>query len=301
MFLTKLKFAAVALLSLGFLGSGVGLLTHGTGQGQPAAVAEESPALLPKKDGKKEPLQKGGKKAEAPVIPIEERARNLRDKLASSVEYDGCEDTKATLAELLDQFARLYNLSFTVDEFAFKVEGVADVLKQEVVKNRSIPRMKTTLHNVLRKVLDRVEGTSMVMYIIRRDEIEITTLSALRSEFGIAEDRPLLPLVWEELENVSLPAALLRMAKASGMNVVLDPRALTTEQAKLTVTCQFDNVPVDTAVRILANMADLQMVRLDNVLYITTPKRASQLQAETKPADNAPRPPQSRRQYGTPG
>jgi hypothetical protein len=82
------------------------------------------------------------------------------------------------------------------------------------------------------------------------------------------------------------------------MNVVLDPRALAPDQAKLTVSGQFANVPVDTAVRVLANMADLQAVRLDNVLYVTTPKRATQLQAETKPADEAPRPPTSPRQFG---
>ena len=114
----------------------------------------------------------------------------------------------------------------------------------------------------------------------------------------MTDDRPLLPLVWEDFENVPLSTALQRLAKASGMNVVLDPRALAPDQAKLTVSGQFANVPVDTAVRVLANMADLQAVRLDNVLYVTTPKRATQLQAETKPADEAPRPPTSPRQFG---
>jgi hypothetical protein len=31
-------------------------------------------------------------------------------------------------------------------------------------------------------------------------------------------------------------------------------------------------------------MADLQMVQMDNILYVTTPKRATQLQAEQKKA-----------------
>jgi hypothetical protein len=88
------------------------------------------------------------------------------------------------------------------------------------------------------------------------------------------------------------------------MNVVLDPRALAESGEKLTVTARFHNVPVDTAVRILSNMADLQMVRLDNVLYITTPKRAAQLQAEIKPkvedGDIPPRTMPSPRQFGAP-
>jgi RNA polymerase sigma factor (sigma-70 family) len=306
MFLTKVKLAAAVFLSLGIVGSGVGFLTHGTGKGQQAAVALESPLPAPvrEKDDKKEPPRGDEKQVEAPPVPIEELSRELREKLDKPVDYQGIEDPRVTLGEVLQQFARTFAVSFEIEEIAFKMEGQPEVLKTEVTKINPLPPMRTALGNVLRKVLDRVEGTSGATYIVRGGYIEITTIAALRAELGIAEDRPLLPLVSEDLEKVSLPTAFLRVAKASGMNVVLDPRALSAEDAKLTVNARLANVPVDTAVRILANMADLQMVRLDNVLYVTTPKRASQLQAElkpkTEPGDIAPRTPPSPRQFGQP-
>jgi RNA polymerase sigma factor (sigma-70 family) len=302
MFLTKVKLVVVVFLSLGLVGSGVGFLTHGTNPGQPVAVAQESPVPSPvrNKDDKKEQPQRDESKAEVKALPIEERTRELRDKLDMPVVYHGIEDNRVTLGEILDQFTKLFDLSFNVDENAFKMDGVADVLKQDLVHNNPIPPMKTSLGNVLRKILDRVEGTSLAMHLVRGGNIEITTINALRSELGIPNERPLLPLIWEEFEKVSLPTALQRLAKGSGMNVVLDPRASTEGGEKLTVSARFANVPVDTAVRILANMADLQMVRLDNVLYVTTPKRALQLKVEEpKGLDAAPTPPPpSPRQFG---
>ena len=39
-------------------------------------------------------------------------------------------------------------------------------------------------------------------------------------------------------------------------------------------------MPVDTAVRLLANKADRSMVRLDDVFYLTTPEKAKRLREE---------------------
>ena len=43
---------------------------------------------------------------------------------------------------------------------------------------------------------------------------------------------------------------------------------------------QLNNVPTDTAVRLLANMAGLSVARLDNVLYVTTRENAAAAQAD---------------------
>jgi hypothetical protein len=56
---------------------------------------------------------------------------------------------------------------------------------------------------------------------------------------------------------------------------VIDARAR--EKATTRVTATLNNVPVDTAVLILADMADLRMIVLDNVLYVTTKENAEQL------------------------
>jgi len=45
------------------------------------------------------------------------------------------------------------------------------------------------------------------------------------------------------------------------------------------VTATLNNVPIDTAVLILSDMADLRPVALDNVLYVTTSENAEYLRA----------------------
>ena len=45
-------------------------------------------------------------------------------------------------------------------------------------------------------------------------------------------------------------------------------------------TATLTNVPIDTAVRLLADMAGLQVIQVDNVLYVTTPENATRFAAE---------------------
>ena len=79
-------------------------------------------------------------------------------------------------------------------------------------------------------------------------------------------------------EETPLAKILPRLAETSGYNVMADPKAGEKLQTKITV--QLNNVPVDTAVRLLANMAGLSVVRLDNVFYVTTAENAKHLREE---------------------
>ena len=58
------------------------------------------------------------------------------------------------------------------------------------------------------------------------------------------------------------------LADQSGSNVILANYA--TKEAKTKVTAQLTGVPLDTAIVILADMADLKLVRLGNVYYVTS-------------------------------
>jgi hypothetical protein len=168
------------------------------------------------------------------------------------------------------------SLSFQINYKAFAEAGVhiAEINVQDEPWTLTDSSLRSVLHHLL--------GYLHVpaVYLIRDYTIEVTTAKAVRAELGISDDRPLLPLVWEDIENVTLAKALQQLAKGSGMSIVLDPRALPDDSLK--IRAGFFNVPVDSAVRILANMADLQMVQVDNVLYVTTPKRAEQMQTQTK-------------------
>ena len=61
-------------------------------------------------------------------------------------------------------------------------------------------------------------------------------------------------------------------------SVVLDARAA--KDAKLAITADLDNVPLETAVRILADMASLKPVALSNTFYVTSIANARVLEAE---------------------
>jgi RNA polymerase sigma factor (sigma-70 family) len=289
---TQLKIGAALLLTLGLVGSGVGLLARGVGADENAAVADTPPPKAPEKAPEKA-VRRADQKVGAKVS-IEEQARTWRDQFAQAVEFKGF-DRPTTLAEALDVLAKQHRIQFEVNQTAFREQGCADVLQADITVNGLLAGFeRVTLATALRLILDRLPVPAT--FLIRKDTVEITTVIAVRMELGIDNARPMLPLVWEEFENEPLADALRRLSSASGMNIVLDPRALSAEQAKITVNGQFANVPVETAVRVLANMADLQTVRLDNVLYVTSPKRAAQLQQEKKPDDEpAPRLP---KQFG---
>ena len=73
-------------------------------------------------------------------------------------------------------------------------------------------------------------------------------------------------------------AAAKQLAAETGANVVVDPRLKDKADAK--VTLKLDDVPLETAVRLLAEVAELRAVRMNNVLFVTTPERAEKLRPD---------------------
>jgi hypothetical protein len=129
------------------------------------------------------------------------------------------------------------------------------------------------LSTVLRLLLEQVDAT----YLIRSDHIEVTFRRA-RPDFGTAGS--LTPTVNAEFDKSPLDLALQQLADLSGISIVVDGRVR--DGAKMSVTATLNNVPVDTAVLILADMADLRPVALDNVLYVTTEENAKFLRNSSK-------------------
>src|SRR5262249_4915515 len=105
------------------------------------------------------------------------RLFELRDKLNKTIDFKGNDDPKLTLIEMLNFLSERYDVSFDVNEKAFRFEMLNDVLKTELVKDgNAIPPMnKTTLATVRTKILQRDPEPSGATCLIRRDQIEITT------------------------------------------------------------------------------------------------------------------------------
>lgn len=85
-----------------------------------------------------------------------------------------------------------------------------------------------------------------------------------------------------DCDGTAFAAAVKQLAADTGANVVVDPRLK--DKANAGVTLKLDDVPLESAVRLMAEVADLGVVRMSNVLFVTTQDRAEKL----RPTADAP-------------
>jgi hypothetical protein len=212
------------------------------------------------------------------AAPAPKQPLSVPQKLAQSIKFSGIDDPKITLSEALEKLSKLCDVDFDINERAFKFENIQEPGKTEIASPDPIPAMRNArLSTILRKVLSRVPVPSGATYLVRSDHIEITTTTFQSAEIWGKYTGPHLPLVNATLEKCPLSDAVRELAEQSEFNIVLDNRAA--EQAKTTINARLLNTPLDTALRLLADTADLRAVHLDNVLYVTTKENAVALEA----------------------
>lgn len=263
MSLTRLKFPAAFMA--------IGVLVSGTGAATPRASAAETTTLaVPERFTKEAP---------AAMAPADRETFDTKEKLVREYsKFEGFDDPKTTLEEALIYLTKRCDLDFDVNEKAFEADGLKDVLKAPIAEKPIPERKRFTATDLLPKLLDRLPAKSNAIWIVRGSRVEMTTQAAVRAEVGVAEDQPLLPFVYTVLSKRPLEEALQELATSTGVNVVLDARA--GEKAKAAVTARLMIVPVDRAVRLLADMADLKAVLVGNVLYVTNKENAAQWEKE---------------------
>jgi hypothetical protein len=219
----------------------------------------------------------------APAAQADDRrALELARAMQQPVMFDGFPaDPKMTLQEALDWLADRHDLTFSVNEEAFKTDRVEEVLGRPVAE-KALPKLSNVrLDFVLRTILARIPAGSGATYVIRRDRVEVTTQAAVRAEFWGGDFKgPYLPLAYASFDKAPLEQALEELADASEYTVVLDGRV--GDKAKAAVTARFANVPLDNAVRVLADTAGLKSVQVGRALYVTTKENAAALEAEAK-------------------
>jgi hypothetical protein len=210
--------------------------------------------------------------AKPEAVPTESA---LIARLARRIDFGGA-DEKTTLGEALDALAKTSGLVFDVNDAAFRDEMLDDVLARPI-DNRPLPKMKNvTAERALRSILARFPSSSGATFMVRREAVEITTRAAQAAEVWPKNyEGPHLPLVNIAFDRKPLGDALRDLAALSGMNVVLDVRAA--DRARVAVTARLLNTPLDTAVRLLADMAELKPYAVDNLFFVTTRENADRL------------------------
>ncbi len=108
----------------------------------------------------------------------------------------------------------------------------------------------------------------------------------LVSSEDIVCQRQLKQRVSFDLDDVAFAKALTDLSRNTATNVVLDPR-MAKKAAEAKVTLKLDDVPLETAVRIIAEMAGLKPARMGNVLFVTSEERADKLKDHDQPANPA--------------
>jgi hypothetical protein len=175
---------------------------------------------------------------------------------------------KDFLELLYEKFAaRGKELAILVDIEAFKEDNPdndADKIYNEPIKFQPFPK-KMKASGVLRLALDRLPKAA---YVIRNGVIVVTTAKRASSAELLKTG-----VVANFLEE-SLESCVHHLSEISGATIVIDPRL--GEKSWTPVTASFRNsVPLETAVRLLAECAGLHVELRDHVMFITDkPKTA---------------------------
>jgi hypothetical protein len=183
---------------------------------------------------------------------------------------DYLEDVSSPLASKEDLSLRV---RIVPDDSAFKAaRGENFRIEDELVRLPKSPGM--SLETGLTKLCDQLGGT----FVIRGFNIEITTFEkVLGRQRNVGESAALV----QHLANKEPLADLLdHLATRYGRTVIVAPQA--GEKAQIPVTLKLLNIPFDLAVLMVAETADLKVIRKDGAFLVTTPQRAKEFEAELK-------------------
>lgn len=90
-----------------------------------------------------------------------------------------------------------------------------------------------------------------------------------------------------DIDGKSLAEVLKSLAEESGASVSIDPRAKKAAEEKITL--KLDDAPLESAVRLAANVGGLSVVRMSNLLFVTTDANAEKLRPDAdKPVGPTP-------------
>ncbi|HEV3255972.1 MAG TPA: hypothetical protein VG013_03760 [Gemmataceae bacterium] len=192
-----------------------------------------------------------------------EKIRKALDQV-TDLEFD-----KQPLTQVIEQLHKATRVPFAIDRQALPLPQDP---AQEMPITASLERVK--LRDGLHKMLRQYN----LGYAIVDGNVLIT-------HANVAAERQMDQVIQVNLEEVPLAQALRQLRRQTGTNVVLDRRAA--KESQTPISMQLDEVPLETVVRLMAEMANLKSVRLANVLFVTTSSSAAKLRAENEPPSRA--------------
>jgi len=245
------------------LAGAVGSMVTGLGVAWPHAAAA-MPSDNPKDVQKSEKPSKDGpaKHVEGKMV-LGRHGRQWREKLDQPVTIEF--DQNTPFREAMSYISERYGMTIRIDLESFQADQNPNVEATPV----KLPRLANVqLVTGLRPILEQVRADFYtkgdVLMVVPRRYIEAGSVFKHPVKVSFSK-RP-------------LAEALGELSDLSGVRVVLDSRGQ--KEDKLVVSADFRNVPVQDAVRDLADKAGMKSVVTENLLYVTSKKNADRLEKE---------------------
>ena len=199
---------------------------------------------------------------EAAPAPSESKERSAlpADKIRKDLDRTiNLDVDQQPLALAVAQLHEITKINFVLDRVTLAQSGIDPdqlpmSLKLKDVKTRSALRSLLTPYNLNFAIL----GDTV---LISTDEVAM--LRQVRQRVSL------------DLDKVELSKALKKLARETGTNLIVDVRAA--KDAQTPVTLQMEDVPLETAVRLMTEMVNLKPVRVGNTLFVTSKANANEL------------------------
>jgi hypothetical protein len=171
-----------------------------------------------------------------------------------------------TLDKAIEQLRDAHKINLILDRVA-----TAGMVTVDPMTNLPITVSLDQSNVKLRTALRLLLGQFHLTYAIIGETVVVTTEEA-------ALTRQLRQRVSIDLDKEHLATALKRLARDTSTNLLVDPRV--SKEAESPVTLQLEDVPLETAVRLMAEVSGLKTVRVGNVLFVTNKSSAAEMRAE---------------------
>jgi hypothetical protein len=178
--------------------------------------------------------------------------------------------TNQPLSAALNQIRDQAKINFVVDRLTIQQAGMDPEQMQITAKLKDV-KVRSCLRSVL--------GPYNLGYAVIGDTVLVST-------DDMAMQRQVKQRVNVDVDKLDFADALKQIAHDTGTSILLDPRAA--KDAHVKVTMALDDVPLDTAVRLLAEPTGLRPVRVGNVLFVTTKANATAMRTDAAGDANDP-------------
>lgn len=191
-----------------------------------------------------------------------DKIRKLREGLNQKVTFDF---TSQNFNDGIEHLRQKTKLPITLDPNAFPGFGLQlDNIPMQVHLKSDNGPVRTTLQKML--------SPHHLTYILLNDGVFITSESN-------AYARQMRQRVNVDVKDKALDTALKDLAAETGITLLIDPRQRQVARAQ-GVTLALQDATLETAVRLLTELADLKAVQVGNVTFVTDAKRAAEIRKE---------------------